>query len=184
MVGTAERYQYILRDESLHLNFGIDVINQTKAENPRLLSTSLQDEVRQMLHEACAREVAYGRDTIPRGRLGLNAGACAEFITNRRCAQLGLAPLFPTTENPFPWMSEAMDLKREQDFFETRVMEYQTRSSLKRGSAQTPAETEVIYGNCCGRPSVGSDSERLPAESIHRDHARVPPALPGLLRLR
>jgi ribonucleoside-diphosphate reductase beta chain len=67
--------------------------------------------------------------------LGLNAGVCAEFmhvITNRRCAQLGLLPLFPATENPFPWMSEVMDLKKEKNFFETRVTGYQTRSSLKR----------------------------------------------------
>jgi ribonucleoside-diphosphate reductase beta chain len=133
MVGIAEQYQYILRDESLHLNFGIDVINQIKAENPDLWTTPLQDEVRQMLHEACALEIAYGRDTMPRGLLGLNADVCAEYmhvITNRRCVQLGLAPLFPAAQNPFPWMSEAMDLKKEKNFFETRVTEYQTGSSL------------------------------------------------------
>ena len=134
MVGIAEQYQYILRDESLHLNFGIDVINQIKAENPDLWSPGLQDEVREMLHEACVLEIAYGRDTMPRGLLGLNAGVCAEYmhvITNRRAVQLGLAPLFPAAENPFPWMSEAMDLKKEKNFFETRVTEYQTGSALK-----------------------------------------------------
>jgi ribonucleoside-diphosphate reductase beta chain len=134
MVGIAEQYQYILRDESLHLNFGIDVINQIKAENPHLWTPALQDEVRQMLSEGCALEIAYGRDTMPRGLLGLNAELCGEYmhvITNRRCAQLGLAPLFREAENPFPWMSEAMDLKKEKNFFETRVTEYQTGSSLK-----------------------------------------------------
>lgn len=134
MVGIAEQYQYILRDESLHLNFGIDVINQIKAENPDLWTAALQDEVRQMLSEACTLEIAYGRDTMPRGLLGLNAEVCGEYmhlITNRRCSQLGLAPLFRDAENPFPWMSEAMDLKKEKNFFETRVTEYQTGSSLK-----------------------------------------------------
>ena len=134
MVGIAEQYQYILRDESVHLNFGIDVINQIKAENPEIWTAALQDEVRQMLHEGCALEIAYGRDTMPRGLLGLNAEVCATYmhvITNRRCAQLGLGPLFPDTANPFPWMSEAMDLKKEKNFFETRVTEYQTGSSLK-----------------------------------------------------
>ena len=135
MVGIAEQYQYILRDESLHLNFGIDVINQIKVENPHLWTPDLQDEVRSMLHDACALEVAYGRDTMPRGLLGLNADLCAQYmhvITNRRCAQLGLAPVFPSAqENPFPWMSEAMDLKKEKNFFETRVTEYQTGSALK-----------------------------------------------------
>ena len=133
MVGIAEQYQYILRDESVHLNFGIDVINQIKAENPEIWTAALQDEVRQMLHEGCALEIAYGRDTMPRGLLGLNAEVCATYmhvITNRRCAQLGLGPLFPDTANPFPWMSEAMDLKKEKNFFETRVIEYQNGGAL------------------------------------------------------
>jgi len=70
---------------------------------------------------------------MPKGFLGLNAVLCEQYmhvITNRRCAQLGLAPLFPETENPFPWMSEVMDLKKEKNFFETRVIEYQNGGAL------------------------------------------------------
>ncbi len=133
MVGIAEQYQYILRDESIHLNFGIDVINQIRIENPHLWTPAFVQEIREMLHEACLLEVAYGRDTMPRGFLGLNAGTCEQymhFITNRRCAQLGLQPLFAETENPFPWMSEVMDLKKEKNFFETRVIEYQNGGAL------------------------------------------------------
>jgi ribonucleoside-diphosphate reductase beta chain len=133
MVGIAEQYQYILRDESIHLNFGIDVINQIRAENPGLWTKDFAAEVSGMLREACELEVAYGRDTMPRGFLGLNAALCEQYmhvITNRRCAQLGLAPLFPETENPFPWMSEVMDLKKEKNFFETRVIEYQNGGAL------------------------------------------------------
>ncbi|MFC3123694.1 ribonucleotide-diphosphate reductase subunit beta [Pseudoroseomonas globiformis] len=133
MVGIAEQYQYILRDESIHLNFGIDVINQIRAENPRIWTAEFTAEIRTMLKEACELEVAYGRDTMPRGFLGLNAALCEQymhFITNRRCTQLGLQPLFPETENPFPWMSEVMDLKKEKNFFETRVIEYQNGGAL------------------------------------------------------
>jgi ribonucleoside-diphosphate reductase beta chain len=133
MVGIAEQYQYILRDESIHLNFGIDCINQIKAENPHLWTADFADEIRQMLREACALEVAYARDTMPRGMLGLTAEHCAQymhFVTDRRAVQIGLAPLFGETENPFPWMSEAMDLKKEKNFFETRVIEYQTGGGL------------------------------------------------------
>ncbi|WP_212754363.1 ribonucleotide-diphosphate reductase subunit beta [Nakamurella aerolata] len=134
MVGIAEQYQYILRDESIHLNFGIDVINQIKIENPHLWTPEFQAEVRDMLAKACELEISYGRDTMPTGMLGLTAEQCAQymhFITNRRCAQIGLAPLFDDTDNPFPWMSEAMDLKKEKNFFETRVIEYQTGSQLQ-----------------------------------------------------
>lgn len=133
MVGIAELYQYILRDESIHLNFGIDAINQIKLENPHLWSAEFQAEVRRMLTEACELEVAYGRETMPKGMLGLNAGLTEQymrFITNRRCEQLGLEPAFPATENPFGWMSEMMDLAKEKNFFETRVIEYQTGGGL------------------------------------------------------
>ncbi|UQS25485.1 ribonucleotide-diphosphate reductase subunit beta [Amycolatopsis thermalba] len=133
MVGIAEQFQYILRDESIHLNFGIDCINQIKIENPHLWSPEFQAEVREMLTEACELEVAYARDTMPRGMLGLSAALCEQylrFITDRRAQQLGLAPIFGENENPFPWMSEAMDLRKEKNFFETRVTEYQTGGSL------------------------------------------------------
>jgi ribonucleoside-diphosphate reductase beta chain len=133
MVGIAEQYQYILRDESIHLNFGIDVINQIKIENPQLWTKAFKDEARQMLHDAAQLEAGYGRDTMPRGFLGLNAALCEQymhFIANRRCAQIGLEPVFAQTENPFPWMSEAMDLKKEKNFFETRVIEYQSGGAL------------------------------------------------------
>jgi ribonucleoside-diphosphate reductase beta chain len=133
MVGIAEQYQYILRDESIHLNFGIDVINQIKIENPLLWTEEFQAGIRNMLAEACELEIAYGRDTMPKGLLGLNAASCEQYmhvIANRRCAQLGLAPIFAETENPFPWMSEAMDLQKEKNFFETRVIEYQSGGAL------------------------------------------------------
>ncbi len=135
MVGIAEQFQYILRDESIHLNFGIDTINQIKIENPHLWTSSFQDEIRRMLEEACELEVAYGRDTMRQGMLGLNAGLCEQymrFITNRRCVQIGLPPVYSggQVENPFPWMSEMMDLKKEKNFFETRVIEYQSGGTL------------------------------------------------------
>jgi len=133
MIGIAEQYQYILRDESIHLNFGIDVINQIKSENPYLWSDAFQEEVRSMLRSAAELEAAYGRDTMPNGFLGLSAAQCEQymhFIANRRCVQIGIEPVFAETENPFPWMSEAMDLKKEKNFFETRVIEYQNGGSL------------------------------------------------------
>ncbi|MGA8939532.1 MAG: ribonucleotide-diphosphate reductase subunit beta [Acidobacteriaceae bacterium] len=133
MVGIAEQYQYILRDESIHLNFGIDVINQIKNENPNLWTNPFQEEVREMLRSAAELEAAYGRDTMPNGFLGLSASLCEQymhFIANRRCGQVGLEAVFEDTENPFPWMSEAMDLKKEKNFFETRVIEYQNGGAL------------------------------------------------------
>ncbi|HEU5281907.1 MAG TPA: ribonucleotide-diphosphate reductase subunit beta [Gammaproteobacteria bacterium] len=133
MTGTAEQFQYILRDESMHLNFGIDVINQIKIENPHLWTEEFKQEAIDMIREGVELEYDYAVDTMPRGILGLNAEMFKEylqFIANRRCAQIGLAQQYPGATNPFPWMSEIMDLKKEKNFFETRVIEYQTGGAL------------------------------------------------------
>ena len=134
MIGVSEQIQYIMRDEAMHMNFGIDVINQIKVENPHLWSAEFQQEVLEMIKEATELEIKYAHDTMPRGVLGLNAAMFNDymkFIANRRCAQIGLKALYPSaTENPFPWMSEVIDLKKEKNFFETRVTEYQTGGAL------------------------------------------------------
>lgn len=133
MVGTAEQFQYILRDESMHLNFGIDVINQIKIENPDLWTHEFQEEITQMIKEGVELEYQYALDTMPRGILGLNATMFKEylqFIANRRFIQIGLPEQYPGVSNPFPWMSEMIDLKKEKNFFETRVTEYQTGGAL------------------------------------------------------
>lgn len=133
MVGTSEQFQYILRDESMHLNFGIDVINQIKIENPHLWTHEFQQQVIGMVQEGVDLEYQYAIDTMPHGILGLNAGMFKEYleyIANRRLTQIGLAEQYPGVSNPFPWMSEMIDLKKEKNFFETRVIEYQTGGAL------------------------------------------------------
>lgn len=133
MTGTSEQFQYILRDESMHLNFGIDVINQIRIENPHLWTEDMQQEAIAMIKEGVELEYQYAIDTMPRGILGMNAEMFKEylqFIANRRFMQIGLAEQYPNVQNPFPWMSEVLDLKKEKNFFETRVIEYQTGGTL------------------------------------------------------
>jgi Ribonucleotide reductase, beta subunit len=133
MTGAAEQYQYILRDESMHCNFGIDMINQIKLENPQLWTPDFRAEVRELFRKAVELEYRYAEDTMPRGVLGLNAAMFKEYlryIANRRGQQIGLDTLFEGVGNPFPWMAEMIDLKKEKNFFETRVTEYQTGGAL------------------------------------------------------
>jgi ribonucleoside-diphosphate reductase beta chain len=133
MTGAAEQYQYILRDESMHCNFGIDLINQIKLENPHLWTSEFKTEIKALFMKAVELEYAYAEDTMPRGVLGLNASmfkGYLRYIANRRATQIGLEELFPGEENPFPWMSEMIDLKKERNFFETRVIEYQSGGAL------------------------------------------------------
>jgi ribonucleoside-diphosphate reductase beta chain len=133
MTGAAEQYQYILRDESMHCNFGIDLINAIKLENPLLWTAEFKAEIKALFMKAVELEYRYAEDTMPRGVLGMNASmfkGYLRYIANRRATQIGLEPMFPNEENPFPWMSEMIDLKKERNFFETRVIEYQTGGAL------------------------------------------------------
>jgi ribonucleoside-diphosphate reductase beta chain len=133
MTGAAEQYQYILRDESMHCNFGIDLINQLKAENPQLWTAEFKAEIKALFEKAVELEYRYAEDTMPRGVLGMNASmfkGYLRYIANRRATQIGLEALYPNEENPFPWMSEMIDLKKERNFFETRVIEYQSGGAL------------------------------------------------------
>ena len=133
MTGTAEQFQYILRDESMHVNFGLDMINQIKLENPQLWDEAMQTEARNMILQGTQLEIEYAHDTMPGGILGMNAESMSDylkFIANRRLTQIGLEEEFPNATNPFPWMSEIMDLRKEKNFFETRVIEYQTGGAL------------------------------------------------------
>jgi len=133
MTGAAEQYQYILRDESMHCNFGIDLVNTIKMENPHLWTAEFRADLRELFLKAVDLEYRYAEDTMPRGVLGLNAPmfkTYLRYIANRRCQQIGLDPVFGHEENPFPWMAEMVDLKKERNFFETRVIEYQTGGAL------------------------------------------------------
>jgi ribonucleoside-diphosphate reductase beta chain len=132
MTGIGEQFQYILRDESTHLNFGIDLINGIRAENPELWTADLQQRIVHMIDEAVEREIAYAVDCLPRGIMGLNADHFRDYvrhIADRRLERIGLMARYQTP-NPFPWMSETIDLKKEKNFFETRVTEYQSGGAL------------------------------------------------------
>lgn len=133
MTGIGQQFQYILRDESIHLNFGIDLINGIKKENPELWTTEFQQSIRARVMEAVELEVAYARDVLPTGILGLNADMFRNYvqnITDRRLERIGMPAEFGSP-NPFPWMSETMDLAKEKNFFETKVIEYQSGQQLE-----------------------------------------------------
>ena len=132
MVGIGEQFQFILRDESVHLAFGMDLITAIIAENPDVWSPELQAKVVSNIKRAVELESDYARDCLPRGILGLNADAViqyVQYVADRRLERLGLEKVY-SVENPFPWMSEIMDLKKEKNFFETRVTEYKSGGSL------------------------------------------------------
>jgi ribonucleoside-diphosphate reductase beta chain len=133
MVGIGQQFEYIMRDESIHLNFGIDLINGIRDENPGIWTTEFEAEIRAMILQAVELEVVYAQDCMPRGILGLNAGLFREYvqyIADRRFDRLRM-PIEFSSQNPFPWMSEATDLTKEQNFFEGKVTAYQNAGTLE-----------------------------------------------------
>lgn len=133
MVGSAEQIQYIMRDESQHLNFGINLINTIKEEQPEIWTSAFQDHLVQLIRKGTELEYTFAREVFPRGIFGMNADNFKEYIqyiADRRLVRIGL-PIQYGSQNPFPWMSEAIDLSKEKNFFETRVTEYSTGGTLE-----------------------------------------------------
>lgn len=132
MTGSAEQIQYIMRDESAHLNFGVDMINAIKVEQPELWTPEFQERIRQLVDKAVKLEYTFATEVFPKGIFGMNAEGFKlyiEHIADRRLGRVGLEALYGSA-NPFPWMSEAIDLNKEKNFFETRVTEYKTGGTL------------------------------------------------------
>ncbi|HLC95788.1 MAG TPA: ribonucleotide-diphosphate reductase subunit beta [Candidatus Nanoarchaeia archaeon] len=135
MVGVGEQFEFIMRDESVHLAFGCDVINTVKNENPEIWTEAFQQELVELIKKSVDLEKTYAHDACPQGLLGINADQFAkyvEYIADRRLERIGLPKLFGTP-NPLPWMSQSTDLSKEKNFFETRVTEYQTSGNLDWG---------------------------------------------------
>lgn len=133
MVGIGEQFEYIMRDESIHLAFGCDLINTITQENPALWTADFKSEITALIKQAVVFESQYAKDACPRGLLGISSDQFVnyvEHIADRRLERIGLDKIY-NTENPFPWMSQSTDLSKEKNFFESRVTEYRTGGSLE-----------------------------------------------------
>lgn len=130
MKGTAEQLQYIMRDEVLHAGFGIKVVKELIQEEQLTLDPK---RISNMWLEAEAAEQAYANYLLPQAILGYDSQQHMEqfrFVANRRARQLRLAEPFPGAQNVLPWLDEQANLRKEKNFFETRVTEYQTGAAL------------------------------------------------------
>jgi len=133
MKGTAEQLQYIMRDEVMHASFGIRVVKQIMLENDVTLDPQA---IREMWDESEQAEIAYAHYILKKPILGYTAEDHIEqyrFIANRRARQLGLEEPYPNAQNRTPWLDEQANMKKEKNFFETRVTEYQTGGALDWG---------------------------------------------------
>lgn len=132
MIGIGEQFEFIMRDESVHLAFGCDLINTIKKENPEIWTPQFQENIIGLIKKAVELEQIYAREACPQGVMGINPEQFCEYvehIADRRLERIGLPKVY-NKENPFPWLSKSTDLNKEKNFFETRVTEYQNAGSL------------------------------------------------------
>tara|TARA_B100001778_G_C18583580_1_gene628698 strand:+ start:760 stop:1773 length:1014 start_codon:yes stop_codon:yes gene_type:complete len=132
--GISDQIKYTLRDESSHISFGVYLINTLIEQNPSIWTKKIQDEFVEHIKKAVELEIAYAKDVLPVGILGLNADMFVDYmhyIGNRRLESIGLDYRFPSDQNPFPWLGEVVDVQAMGNFFERRVREYQQGGALE-----------------------------------------------------
>lgn len=131
--GVGEQIEYTLRDESLHIEGGTLLLNKTQEQYPEVWTPEFKAELIELVIQAVDLEIAYAKDVLPNGVLGLNSEMFVDYmqyIGNRRLEGVGLDFRFPSDHCPFDFLSEVQDLLKSKNFFETRVQEYQSAGAL------------------------------------------------------
>lgn len=131
--GVGTMFRYTLRDESNHIELFRRLFNELMTENPELWTAAFREELRELMREAVSLEKAFIADCLPVRGVGLSLEEFEQYvdvIADRRLEGIGLEPLSPGLANPLPWLAELMDVRREQNFFEGRVTEYQQAFAL------------------------------------------------------
>lgn len=131
--GIGQMFRYTMRDESNHIELLRNLLMDLVEENPEIWTPEFKQELRSNMQEAVNLEKAFIQDCLPINALGLSSTEFLnyiDYIADRRLEGVGLEPLNPGIQNPFPWLAELMDIQKEQNFFEGRVTEYQKSSAL------------------------------------------------------
>ena len=131
--GIGQMFRYTLRDESNHIELLRNLFMDLISENMEIWTEEFKNELVDTMRQAIVLEKEFINDCLPVSQVGLNANEFCQyidFIADRRLEGVGLNPLNPGVQNPFPWLAETMDIKKEANFFEQRVTEYQKASAL------------------------------------------------------
>lgn len=131
--GIGQMFRYTLRDESNHIELMKNLFTDLIDENPDIWTESFRQELVAMIKEAVRLEKAFINDCLPVNAVGLSSEEFSnyiDYIADRRLESVGLSPINSGLKNSLPWLAEMMDIKKEQNFFEGRVTEYQKASAL------------------------------------------------------
>ncbi|MBX4195617.1 ribonucleotide-diphosphate reductase subunit beta [Candidatus Parcubacteria bacterium] len=142
---------WVLRDESLHLKFGMNLVHNILEENQELLTEDFAAEIRDIIIEGVNLETQYNKDLFPQGILGLNAdyvNQYVQYVADRRLEELGL-PKFYNATNPAKWMSTATDVYELVNFFEAQNTSYEVdghSASVKKEEYKEPTAPAIPAG--------------------------------------
>ncbi|HEY5893765.1 MAG TPA: ribonucleotide-diphosphate reductase subunit beta [Chthoniobacterales bacterium] len=142
MTGIGQMFQYTLRDESNHIALGRYLLTQLIEENPDIWTPAFRTDLVEFMRQGVELEKEFVRDCLPEDGVGMTQRDFLDYVeynADRRLAGLGLPTLSQIKTNPFPWLDEVIFLRKEKNFFETRVTEYQTG-----GSVQNANEDDLI----------------------------------------
>lgn len=138
--GAAEQFQYIARDEEQHVRFGYHLITDFIAENHECWTRAFKEEIISMFYDCIELEADYAQYFLSAGSIiGYQLDdhiETAKFFAGAQCQKLGIPNPYPGASHQFPWMSEQSELKKEKNFFETRVTDYRTGGALDWGDNQ------------------------------------------------
>ncbi len=170
--GGAEQFSYIARDESNHIGFGVALIREFMAQYPEALTEELLADIDRDTRRAIELEHGYISYCFKDGPiLGYSIPdhvATTKFFANMRLGSVGLPQPFEDAYHAFPWMSEQMELKKEKNFFETRVTEYQAGGALSFDDQEEGSSTEQQnpYATCftANKPAAETPPPLVPVE--------------------
>ncbi len=135
---------WVIRDESLHLKFGINLVHNVLEENAELLTEEFANEIRSIIVEGVSLEVEYNKDLFPNGILGLNAdyvNQYVQYVADRRLEELGLEKHY-NAANPAKWMATATDVYELVNFFEAQNTSYEVDTKSHNTDAADKAASE------------------------------------------
>ena len=139
MTGIGQMFQYTLRDESNHIALGRYILTELINENPDIWTSEFRQELCEFMREGVELEKEFVCDCLPEDIVGMRQQEFLDFVefnADRRLQGLGLPTLYKVRTNPFQWLDEVIFLKKEKNFFETRVTEYQTSGSVQNSNEE------------------------------------------------
>jgi len=119
MPGLCDSNAFISRDEALHCDFAIHLLNNHIVNKPS------KEKIKEILLSALDIEKEFILESLPVSLIGMNADLMKqylEFVVDGLLSQLNCEKVF-NTKNPFEFMNQ-IALKTKQNFFEGRSTEY------------------------------------------------------------